>query len=110
MKQQKELKKVLRIYIDNTDSYNGEALWKYILNSANEHKLAGATVYKAVAGVGSHNTIHTFDIFNLSAKMPIVIEIIENEENINNFLNSIESALKEAFITIHSVETIKYKA
>jgi len=110
MKHQRDSKKVLRIYIDNTDNYNGQALWKYILNSANEHNLAGVTVYKAVAGVGSHNTIHTFDIFNLSAKMPIVIEIIENEENINNFLNSLDSALKEAFVTIHSVDTIKYKA
>ena len=110
MKHQKENKKVLRVYIDNTDTFNGEALWKHILNSANEHKLAGATVYKAVAGVGSHNTIHTFDIFNLSAKMPIVIEIIEQEDKINNFLNSLESALKEAFVTIHSVDTITYKA
>ena len=104
-----EHKKVLRIYIDNTDSYNGQALWKYILKSANENNLAGATVYKAVAGVGSHNTIHTFDIFNLSAKMPIVIEIIEQEDKISNFLNSLESALKEAFVTIHSVDTITYK-
>ena len=110
MKHIKELKKVLRIYIDNTDTFNGEALWKYILNKANEHKLAGATVYKAVAGVGSHNTIHTFDIFNLSAKMPIVIEIIEEQDSIDSFLNSLEGALKEAFVTIHSVETIKYKA
>ncbi len=103
-------KKVLKIYIDNTDRYNGELLWKHILNSAKEHKLAGATVYKAVAGMGSHETIHTFDIFNLSNEMPIVIEIIDDHKKITAFLNNLEGSLKEAFVTICDVDTIKYKA
>ena len=110
MKSRISNKKVLRIYIDNTDKYDGEALWKYLLNSAKDKKLAGATVYKAVAGVGRHSEIHTFDIFNLSNEMPIVIEIIEDEANIESFLASVEGALKEAFVTIHSVDTINYKA
>jgi len=103
-------KKVLKLYIDNTDTYEDEPLWKYILNSAKEHKLAGATVYKAVAGVGSNLDIHTFDIFNLSLKMPIVIEIIDSCDKITNFLNSLDIVLKEAFVTMHDVDTIKYKA
>ena len=102
--------KVLKIYIDNTDTFQDEALWKYILNSAKEHKLAGATVYKAIAGVGSNLDIHTFDIFNLSVKMPIIIEIIDSCDKITNFLNSLDIVLKEAFVTMHDVDTIKYKA
>jgi len=101
--------KLLKIYIDNTDEYNGEALWSYILNSAKEHKLSGATVYKAVAGVGSNLEIHTFDIFNLSVKMPIIIEIVDLEEKIIKFLNSLDTVLKEAFVTMYDVDTIKYK-
>ena len=101
--------KVLKLYIDNTDTYEDESLWKYILNSAKEHKLAGATVYKAVAGVGSNLDIHTFDIFNLSLKMPIIIEIIDSQEKIVKFLNSLDIVLKEAFVTMHDVDTIKYK-
>ena len=107
MKTRMTNKKVLRIYIDNTDKYNNEPLWKYLLNSAKDNKIAGATVYKAVAGVGRHSEIHTFDIFNLSNEMPIVIEIIEDEENIEKFLKNVENSLKEAFVTIHSVDTNK---
>ena len=103
-------KKVLKIYIDNTDKYQNEPLWKYILTTSKELNLDGATVYKAVAGVGRHNQIHTFDIFNLSNEMPIVIEIIDTETKIENFLKTIEPSLKEAFVTIHSVETINFKA
>jgi len=110
MKTIKDNKEVLRIYIDNTDSFEGEPLWKYILTKAKELELAGATVYKAVAGVGRHSEIHTFDIFNLSNKMPIVIEIIEYKEAIEELLNTIEAGLKEAFVTLQDVKTIKYKA
>ncbi len=110
MKHELIRKKVLRIYIDNTDKYEDEALWKYILNSAKEHNLAGATVYKAVAGVGSNATIHTFDVFNLSNEMPIIIEIIDDGDKIRNFLNELEPALKEAFATMCDVDTIRYKA
>jgi len=110
MKTRMTNKKVLRIYIDNIDKYNNEPLWKYLLNSAKDNKIAGATVYKAVAGVGRHSEIHTFDIFNLSNEMPIVIEIIEDEENIEKFLKNVENSLKEAFVTIHTVDTINYKA
>jgi len=109
MKTRMQSKKVLRIYIDNTDKYEGELLWKYLLESAKKSNLDGATVYKAVAGVGRHSEIHTFDIFNLSNQMPIVIEIIEDEAKIESYLSSIENSLKEAFVTIHSVDTINYK-
>ncbi len=110
MKHEVIKQKVLKIYIDNTDTYEDEALWKYILSSAKEHKLAGATVYKAVAGVGSNLDIHTFDIFNLSIKMPIIVEIIDTNEKITTFLNSLDILLKEAFVTMCDVDTIKYKA
>jgi len=108
MKHQTIKKKALKIYIDNTDTYSDNALWKYILEQAKEHSLSGATVYKAVAGVGSNYTIHTFDILNLSNKMPIVIEIIDESDKITKFLNSLEPALKEAFATLHDVNTIVY--
>ena len=110
MKHEVRKEKVLKIYIDNTDTYEDEALWKYILNSAKEHNLAGATVYKAVAGVGANLDIHTFDIFNLSITMPIVLEIIDSYDKIRDFLNSLDVVLKEAFVTMHDVDTIIYKA
>jgi len=108
MKHQIIKKKALKIYIDNTDTYNSDALWKYILEQAKDNSLSGATVYKAVAGVGSNYAIHIFDILNLSNKMPIVIEIIDENSKITNFLNLLEPALKEAFVTLHDVDTIVY--
>jgi len=103
-----KMKMILRLTRDLGVNMAGIALWKYILEQAKEHSLSGATVYKAVAGVGSNYTIHTFDILNLSNKMPIVIEIIDESDKITKFLNSLEPALKEAFATLHDVNTIVY--
>jgi len=41
-------KRLIRIYIDNTDKYNGKSLWEEILKKAKENSLSGATVLKAV--------------------------------------------------------------
>jgi len=101
-------KTVLKIYIDNTDKYNNQPLWKYILESIKESALAGATVYKAVAGIGEHSTLHTFDILNLSNEMPLIIEIIDSEERLSSFLYKYQDALANLFITKNSIDIISY--
>jgi PII-like signaling protein len=98
----------LKIYIDNTDSYKEQPLWRYILQSVEESQLKGATVYKAVAGIGSNATLHTFDILNLSNEMPLTIEIIDTDEKITHFLEEHKDALKGLFITKHTTQVVNY--
>ena len=97
---------LLKIYIDNTDRYKDELLWTYLLQAIQDANLSGATVYKAVAGVGNHKTIHTFEILNLSNEMPLIIEVIENKEKILDFLKENRDALKGLFITLSDIETL----
>jgi len=78
--------KNLKIYLDNIDRFNSMPLWKYLLQNATKLNLKGATVYKAVAGIGKHKELHTFELVSLSNTMPLIIEIIEKEENIKKFL------------------------
>ena len=99
---------LLRIYLDNTDKFNNQPLWKYILESIKESKLAGATVYKAVAGIGEHSTLHTFDILNLSNEMPLIIEIIDNDAKLKEFLNEHKEALSNLFITKEKIEIVSF--
>jgi PII-like signaling protein len=101
--------KKLNIYLDNTDTYNSEALWKYLLKKATETGLRGATVYKAVAGVGSHKELHTFDILTLSTELPIIIELIDTKENIESFLKASSESLKECFVTLSDIEVLDFK-
>jgi len=102
------VKKVsLKIYCDNTDIHSNKPLWEYILNKAKDLKLKGATVYKAVAGIGSTNTIHRFDLLSLSNSMPLVIEIIDDKEKIDLFLDSIYIDIKDTYITISNIEVLE---
>jgi len=102
-------KKVLRIYIDNSDMVEGKSLWQYLVHQAKKDGLAGATVFKGAAGIGAHSELHTFEIWSLSQKLPVVIEIIEEEEKIMGFLDTYDAAIEEGLITLHDAQVLKYK-
>ena len=109
MKQYLGKKKVLRIYIDNSDLFEEKPLWQYLVHQAKSDGLAGATVFKGVAGMGAHSELHTFEIWALSQTLPVIIEIIEEEEKIMTFLDTYDSAIEEGLITLHDVEVLTYK-
>ncbi len=102
-------RKRLKIYIDSDDTFEGEALWQILLHRAKAYGLAGATVYKAVAGMGAHSELRAFNVWSLSQKLPLIIEIIDTEAKIRGFLNQIESLLHEALVTLEDIEVLLYK-
>lgn len=102
-------KKALKIYIDTLDKHNGKPLWEVVLEKTKELELAGATVYKAVAGIGAFSQIHSFKLWSLSQELPIIIEIIESQEKIESFLATIDTLLENALVTLTDIEVIRYK-
>jgi len=102
-------KKVLRIYIDSTDTYEDKPLWQYLVHQSKAAGLAGATVFKGVAGMGAHSQLHTFEVWALSQTLPVIIEIIETEEKIRTFLETHDAAIEEGLITLHDVQVLTYK-
>ncbi len=102
-------KKIVRIYIDNQDKFEGKPLWEEILREVKEQGLAGATVFKGVAGIGAHTEIRSFNILAISQELPLIIEIIEDEEKISSFLNNIDHMIEEGLVTMSDTEVIKYK-
>jgi PII-like signaling protein len=102
-------KKLLKIYIDNNDRYRHEALWEALLKKSKELNMSGATVYKAVSGIGAHTKVRTFNVWSLSQELPIIIEMIDNEEKIENFLKNVDDMIKEGLVTLSDVEVISYK-
>ena len=109
MKYQLKSRVSLKIYCDNTDTFNSKPLWEYILDIAKAKGISGATVYKAVAGIGSHKSLHRFDILNLSNTMPLVIEIIEQKEIIEDFLEELDIDINDIFITMQNVDVLVSK-
>ena len=102
-------KKLLKIYIDTNDKYEGEPLWQVILQEAKEEGLSGATVYKSVSGMGIHSEIRTTQIIALSQSLPLVIEMIDDEEKIRTFLSRLDEIMEEGLVTLSDVEVMQYK-
>ena len=102
-------KKVMRIYLDNEDTFEGRPLWQHLIHEAKSQGIAGATVFKGAAGIGAHSELHTFEIWSLSQKLPLVIEMIDDEEKLRAFLTQCDGAISEGVVVLHDAEVITYK-
>ncbi len=105
----KESKKgyLLRILIGEDDKYKGKPLYEQIVLKARELKLSGATVSKGIMGFGADSLIHTVKILQLSEDMPIIIEIVDTEENINKILPFLDETIKGGLVTLEKATIIK---
>jgi PII-like signaling protein len=102
-------RKLLRIFVSLEDKFEGKPLWEYILQLVRENGIAGATVFKAAAGIGSHSELKTFSVWRLSQNLPVVVEIIDREEKIREFLKVLDSIIEEGLVVLEDVEVISYR-
>lgn len=102
--------KLLRIFIGESDKYEGQPLHEWIVRKARERGLAGATVLRGLAGFGAHSRLHTAKILRLSSDLPIVVEIVDTEEKIESFLPVIDDAIGEGLATVERVEVRFYRS
>ena len=106
--------KLLRIFVGETDKHEHISVYEKIVVEARKFGLAGATVYRGIMGYGSNSRIHTAKVLRLSDDMPLVIEIVDAEEKINEFIPVADKIFEEAnaggLITIEAAEIIKYTA
>jgi len=102
--------KLLRIFIGESDKHDGKPLYEWIIEKAREHGLAGSTVIRGIEGFGAHSRVHTAKILRLSADLPIIIEIVDTLEKIENFLPVIDDAIKEGLATLEKVEIRLYRS
>ena len=100
--------KRLRIYIGEADSWEGKSLYKALVLKAKELDLAGATVFQGCMGYGANSRIHTASLIDLSADLPIMIEIIDSAEYIEKFLPYLDLMVKEGMVTVDEIQVIKY--
>ncbi|GIW72280.1 MAG: hypothetical protein KatS3mg102_1822 [Planctomycetota bacterium] len=100
---------LLRIFVGESDRWEGRPLFEAIVRRAREHGLAGATVLRGLEGFGAHSRIHTAKILRLSEDLPIVIEIVDLRERIQAFLPLLDEMVQEGLITLEKVRIIAYR-
>ena len=100
---------LLRIFIGETDRIHGKALYEQIVLKARELGLAGATVIRGTMGFGASSRVHTTKILRLSEDLPVVIELVDTEENLNKLMPFIDENVTEGLVTMEKVRVIKYR-
>jgi len=102
--------KLVRIFVGESDHWEGRPLYEVLVHRAREMGLAGATVLRGIEGFGASSVVHTARILRLSEELPIVIELVDTEDKIESFLEIAEPLVGEGLITVERVEIRKYQA
>lgn len=100
---------LLRIFIGESDRFDGKPLYEAIVLKARTLHLAGATVLRGAMGFGKSSRLHTSKILRLSVDLPLVIEIVDSEEKIDAFLPVLEPMISGGMVTLERVRVIQYR-
>jgi PII-like signaling protein len=98
----------LRIYIGETDHWHHRPLYDALVVRAREMGLAGATVMRGLEGFGARSRLRTAKVLRLSENLPIVVELVDREERIREFVGACDEMITDGLVTIEPVEILKY--
>jgi PII-like signaling protein len=103
----------LRIKASSTDSIGSKLLYQYITELARDSGISGATVYRGIMGYGASSTISSSRFWELTEKLPVVIELIDKTEMLEAFYEGIKQDLydmpKGCLVTIEPIQILLQK-
>jgi PII-like signaling protein len=97
---------LLRIFIDDTDTYQQQPLYRAVLGKAREVGLANAVVLRAPKGFGTHQRMHSDSFPDYVTELPVLIEVVGTAEEIGRLLPFLDEAVPEGLITIEGVKML----
>lgn len=105
---------MLKIYVGETDKVHGKVLYEEIINEARKAGMAGATAYSGIMSFGASHSIHTLKIFALSNDLPVVIEIVDSVEKLDEFASRVNELMdlsqKGGLVIFQEADVIRYES
>jgi hypothetical protein len=101
---------MVRIFFGESDRWKHQPLETALLERLRAERFAGATVFRGVAGFGANSIIHTTHLLELSADLPVVIEVVDSEEHVERLMPILDEMLDDGLVTIEKVRVLRYKA
>ncbi len=99
--------KKLTIYVDEADKFRGKPVYEVLVDIFYRRKIAGASVFRGIAGYGSDGVFHTAKILELSTTLPVKIEVVDSAEVINDVLPDVTSIVEKGLIEVSDTNVIK---
>jgi PII-like signaling protein len=102
---------LVRITFGDADKWHHQSLYRALLERLRREGFAGATVFHGVAGFGAASVIHTASIVDLSADLPVVIEVVDDQEHVDKLLPILDEMITGgALVTMEKVQIVRYAA
>jgi len=98
---------LVRVFTCESAKFNGKPLYEVIVHKAYELNLAGATVIRGVLGFGMHHKMHSVKLIELSEDLPLIVEIVDTQENIERIMPFLGETVKDGLVTIEPLRMIK---
>jgi len=99
---------LVRVFIGESDRWHHQPLHAALLERLRREGFAGATVTRGIAGFGAHSVIHTASIVQLSEDLPVVVEIVDTEEQIARLRPILDEMVSEGLVTMEKVTVLRY--
>jgi PII-like signaling protein len=99
---------LMRIFIGESDRYEHRPLYETLVELFRKEGFAGATVLRGVCGFGANRVYHTQKLLDLSADLPLVVEVIDSEEKIKAVMPQIDNMMAGGMITLEKATVIRY--
>jgi PII-like signaling protein len=100
--------RMLRVHFGEGDKWQGKPLYEAILAKCQELGIAGATVYRGIEGYGTSTRIRHASHWIFSKDAPIMLSIVDSEEQIDKLIPHLDAMVEEGLIAISSVDVIRY--
>ncbi len=102
--------KLLRLFIGESDTWHGKPLYQAIVERVRAEGMAGATVIRGIEGFGADSHLHTSRILRLSEDLPVVIEIVDTPQRIDEIVPVLDEMVSEGMLTLERVQIVSYRS
>lgn len=99
---------LMRIFIGESDRYGSRPLYEALVELLRKENFAGATVLRGICGFGANRVYHTQKLLDLSADLPMVIEVVDSQEKISAVMPQIDAMMGGGMITLEKATVIRY--
>jgi PII-like signaling protein len=100
--------KILRIFIDEADYWEGEPLHEAIVKRLHAEDIAGATVFRGLMGYGAPSRMHHTGWLGAPTELPIMVTVVDTEEKLKKILPMLDEMVGEGLVVLSDAEVIKY--
>jgi len=102
---------LVRIFVGEGDPWHHRPLASALIERLRGEGFAGVTVMRGIAGFGANSVIHTTNLVDLSADLPVLIEVVEDAEHVSRLVTILdEMIVGGALVTMEKVRVLRYAA